>query len=53
MEILATSKDGQNRAAADPWMVVHLSSGLATEGPESLANAAGDVAVFSFWAGRG
>ena len=89
MKIIATTKDEQNRAAVDPWTVVHLSAGLAlglmnlplgrclaaalayevaeqyaerrdwaqelfeTEGPESLANAAVDMAAVALghWVG--
>lgn len=90
MKLLATRKAHQNRAALDPWTVVHFGTGLAlglidiparhalglsvayevaeqyieredwgqeffeTSRPESLANAAVDVAVFGLglWLGR-
>ena len=29
MKIVATEKDDQNRAAVDPWTLVHFSTGLA------------------------
>lgn len=83
MKLLATEKSEQNRAAVDPWTVVHFSTGLAlglmdvtltkalgaslgyevveqyaerhrwgqdlfeTSGPESLPNAAVDMAAFA------
>jgi hypothetical protein len=90
LALVATQKSEQNRAAVDPWTLVHLSSGLAsglvdvpfrwavtaaviyevaeqaferdelgrrffkTHGPESLPNAAVDVAAFALghWLGQ-
>ncbi|MDH3270112.1 MAG: hypothetical protein OEN56_02195 [Gemmatimonadota bacterium] len=90
MKVVARSKAEQNRAAVDPWTVVHFAAGLAaglveaplraalplavlyevieqelerrdvgkeffeTSRPESMVNAAVDVAIFAagHWLGR-